>query len=303
MISIIRIFSFLIFISFCNFETNENKAKNDLALMNLKGDVKKIIRNSYKENYPIADGNPYILSNDLSLFQEGERSDYEIDFTSSGNKKKHLTYSYSYKPGKRSVLNNIVYYYDKNNKLLKEEWLYWDKPSGKDYVSKTRLYEYNKDGQISLMKESRGKNIRNEYKYTYDEKGNLLKEEYIPSKKLKHIIVYEYDESNNKISEEKINKTKARSANPRDYKIIYKYDKLDRKIEQIEERMIRNFKESFTYSYNNSGNISSIVKIGPHEKIILNFEYQYDHENNWVKKIMKNNSEIIYQINREISYY
>ena len=117
---------------------------------------------------------------------------------------------------------------------------------------------------------------------------------------LDYKYIYEYDDKGNKI-EENIYK----SDGSLDYKDTYEYDNKGNKIEFNEYDSDGSLLWKFRLEYDNIGNIIESIEYDS-DGIVESegsFEFEYDENLNWVKKIEHKNTIPNKIIEREIEYY
>jgi len=154
------------------------------------------------------------------------------------------------------------------------------------------------------------------YKYEYDSKNNVAKsvEDKIPTETYfeKYSIVKEYDKNQNILSERKIVQRADSLDNMVDMvskEDLYSYDAENRLVKEIHiERWSPNTpninKETITHEYDSNGKlIHSLDEVmNPDSEYAIHITYEYDKDDNWIKKIYKNENGCVI-IKREINYY
>lgn len=215
-------------------------------------------------------------------------------------------------------LQNLVEYKEYNSDgILIEKFNYHYDEFGKETERiKTRsgghidLREISKYSRKGYLKEKKlfsmyGNDVSAEEKktYFYNRNGNVKTifdynnvdedREYIST-----ITNLKYN-SKEGISQKKINKSES--------KVIYKYDDNGNNYEIIYSQENNYSSEILQKQINKFDDYGNITEVKIYQNNILNrnilFEYTYDKENNWIKKIEYNNKIPIKVLEREIKYY
>jgi hypothetical protein len=275
-----KILVLLLLVSFASISFAQESKKNDLALLNLKGNVKYIEESTYNQNenkevnrtYKLKkynkDGNlEYELTKGLEMFPGFSKELWKFAYKYDNKGKKTLCYrtqgdSYGIDKYVYDVKGNKIEYnsYDNSDKLVCTRKYKYDE---KENLIDSRLYfgDFLNDGRI----------------YEYDKKGVLKKETCLGITLEGHYLLYKYDEKGNKIESYFYNKK-----NSIENKTTYKYDEFGNVV------MENNFKGSNT----------------PDSKTIYN--YKYDINYNWTRQEYKSSGKEKTEtkiIERKIVYY
>lgn len=211
------------------------------------------------------------------------------------------------------------YIYDSLNRL--DEIKYFNE----DGESFGKKYEYNLIGKLSKdinhspyvwinidKKTSQAKfdNVGTDYlniEYIYDSRNNVIiekhyiKNSYDQSKVTFHrIIKFKYDNRNRKIEEYYGN------ANDSTNDAYREYEYYENNLIKLERFINTNGKKIITeilYYYNNKNNVEKVVYKNEKSKSIINFEYKFDNNNNWIEETKIVNSKPLYLRKRKIVYY
>ena len=208
------------------------------------------------------------------------------------NEKGLMTEFYNYEPI-HTLLSRQTFIYNDKGKLI-EYNLY--KPDG--ILEEKRTYKYDDKGNrincffdSSLFFTSKfddngneiecietNNNIKYKDIYKYDDKGNRIEEaEYVSGDSLSHIKTYKYDDKGNKIEEKRI---------------FYNSN------EQWQNKFI-------TYKYNEKGDMIELNSSNLEGKLSfkLIFNYEYDKNNNFIRRTSYLNGTPNNIIEHEIEYY
>ncbi len=185
------------------------------------------------------------------------------------------------------ITSRELYIYD-NDLLIEIRFL--DKKSN---VYRNELFKYNKLNQKVEEIHISNNRTNSKYKYEYNNKGKVIKKLYFREKKA-------IKKENTKETEDSL---------------IFEV------IEEVVEVTIGDTEQSYpekwkdweeeetyqinTYAYNTRGliNIKKIEGQSEYNGILKN-TFEYDEENNWIKKIMNHNDDSLFAtITREIEYY
>jgi len=285
----------LTFLLLVGFNTKIYPQKSDIEIMGLKGKVKSVKQITYDV-----------------VKKNGEIHKGRI----SKNSSSHLYHVFN-----KDGFNTEVYYYDTSNsesifdtkntfKYDDENRLKKKSTSLDGSLSSEKIYRYDDRGNLTEMTEnnSLGKIIRNN-KHRYDEKGNKIEKiEYKPDGSLFYKHIYKYDDKGNKIEWRYYNSN---------LKLIYKwkYKYNDKGYFIHGKRIYSNGKSDLksTYKRNNEGVIiewkqyENGILINNEEykdddrgnlieqiilekfnfvKKIITYKYEYDKNNNWIKRII-----------------
>ncbi|WP_431137620.1 hypothetical protein [Psychroserpens mesophilus] len=243
---------------------------------------------------------------------------YEIDDYTSRN----FTYNYknkisssiyyaSYDP---NLYSYTAYVYDSIYNLIKikrfdedgelSSWKYrYDKKGRKIAEIVHKPYVYIKKGRTTSSKsDSIGLN-KVSVKYYYDSNDNLLETE--------HYDYSSYDNLPSKLSRKIQNIYKNNLLE----KVLYITDTINSFTEYSYDNQKRKTSEVVTfvkytdnnrsseYFYNKKGNIKKLIYTENNKPVIVDFEYYFDNQNNWIKQIKSVNGKKLFVWTREINYY
>lgn len=269
----------IFFLTSCS---NEEDNKSDLRKMNLNGKIKSLSENSYDANEKF--GEPSKIN--VSKYNE------TYLFNKSGNIIQKKTDGV--------VLPLTKYIYDDENKLIEKNI----------YESDGNLFQKIKfvhDDNFNVIEENH-----------YDEQGNLetkILNKYDKSNKLIEILQYNKDEKtfqNIIVYDSNGNKIKDTRYDKKENKIVrdefYKYDENNNVIFNIQILNISDNLKSHISSYMKYDSYNNIVLDNWADKInslknSIKYKYEYDSENNWIKKIEFNYDKPRKIIERNIEYY
>lgn len=175
------------------------------------------------------------------------------------------------------------------------------------------IYKYDvKGNKIEELFLDRTYKSKTTFKYTV--KGELSEEKFYEKDDLVWTISYSYDKKGNVTIENKVNA----EMKPLDQR-TYNYDINGKMIEQvvslyrkdgskIEDKFAyKGGSGSFSYKYNEKGDVIEINIVLAEGNNTLNFELEYDTNNNWIKRTCtyKNDESIRFanMVIREIQYY
>lgn len=135
-------------------------------------------------------------------------------------------------------------------------------------------------------------------KFKYDENNHKIEQrDFKSTGELGRLFVFKYDNSGNLIEEENYD-----GEDQFVYRHVYKYDK-STKIEEYgfwEPNRVVDY--STQYSIDEFGNITKEFNTGS-RNYLMEYKYEYDRNNNWVKKVEYRNGEPELIVEREIAYF
>lgn len=159
------------------------------------------------------------------------------------------------------------------------------------------------NNEKGLMIECIGNKDINHSKYYYNSKNQLVKK-LIIDKNITTTQLYFYDDNNNQINFQQLDENGFLYGNR-----IYKYNSKNQLIEENFQVQGRNISMD-KYDYNYLGFLSHKEFITKDEKDNKTYkssheyyEYEYDNNNNWIKKKVIHNTNYNFYVNREIEYY
>ncbi len=262
------------------------KDKTSLDLINAKGQIKKITENHYKHNYHRNEDDStfyipeleYYLTFSYNIYGNiTEIKQFRIDGSIVSTEK------YIYDTLQR-VKERINFYSDSTSKgkcsciynnfglaIQEVSSLYSDK-----YISSNTYMKYNQNNQITeLSLLARLESYSFKYFYEYDSVGNNIKQISIMADT--SVSYYKFDNYLNIIEEKSIYKPDGKITT-----YAYEYDNLHNEI-----------------------SVKTFEGIENELKNSVNRTYQFDHQNNWIKKTSKakDNNYYFNSIEREIEYY
>ena len=263
---------------------NKKELNNDLRKINVYGKVKQIKTKPYlaKESFGEIEkagfnGGVYVETFNTAGNQIQEKHYNSADgsptgktifkYNSQGLKTEKRPYN-----EKGSPYNYYIYSYNDNNLVKTSK--YKDRKSGEVLYKLT--FEYNGIGNLINTRQTLPR-TKNGYveKYKYDKSGNKIEYNYGSKGILIWITKYKYDDENRKLEDFNVDSNTRKMTG----KTGYKYDNFDNIIERTK--------------YNSD----SFIK----ERTV--FEYEYDKNNNWIKKTSFINETVKEIIEREIEYY
>lgn len=265
------------FILFSCSGQNNNKIKNDLTELKLKGKVKTL-----KET-------KYIAVDKFGEIQKGDMVDevpkYICSFNEIGKKTEESQYN---SDGSLLISGRWIYKYDdKMNNIEinmyssdgslndKNIYIYDDKGN------KTEWNAYNSNGSLSFK-----------WSYKYDDKGNLIESNNYSSKgSLIAKYIYKYDDKGNKIEENLYLPNNELMG-----KTTYVYDDKGNEIEKQDYKSDGSLGNKSIKKYDDKGNM---IKWDED----ITYKYNFDEAGNWIKQIEFKNSIPQTIREREIIYY
>ena len=257
-------------ILFLSFIACSDKPENDLSNFNLKGKVKSFSQESYevkvrKENI--------IKGRKIDGFNEPDApfspSSFRIHFKFDENGNTIETNNVN---SKGKLHDKSIYKYNDKGNLFESSTLY------KENETTKQIYNYNTKGKLIGINYFRNEKFFMEDYYQYDDKGNLI--DYsswtVDPKKLQWQTHFKYNEQGNLIEKEH-----NRSEND-SYVETFKYD--DRGNIIIKKGGLD---EKTTYVYDEKNNVIQKTYYNEKDEIqrSLNFEYEYDNNDNWTKRV------------------
>lgn len=286
--------------------------KTDLEKAALKGKVKILILESYKAESidgKVVPGvrSAYSSENYSKQYNEKGYLIEKIEYSSGGTliKYKHI---FKYDKKENNVeqntyySNDTLYYkiiirYDKYGNILTEN-TFDDEGNLESQIK----FKYNKRKKISRIEYDQDKKMECKNTYKYNEKGLISEDNrFLSDNKLFRKFRYKYDEKGNQIEEkvydpdDSLIYCNSWKYNDKGFKIEFTYT--DIKKNKLSNKHIYNYDEQGNpiehTEYDSEGNLVNKDK----------WEYEYDKENNWTKKIefLRGNPRFISI--RKIEYY
>lgn len=270
--------SILLLLASCA-KVEEKKEKNDWKEMNLRDKVKSITESTY---YAAIGDSVYMGSDKIPGF---ETTKTDITFTSYG------------------WIDQKAVYIAKSNLLL----------------SKT-VNSFFPDGRIEVSRNYTGNDNLVSYKeYDFDDKGELDETKtYGPKGLLIHETDYEYDNKGNLtgvkvetgnditiLTHTYINDSKGYPTEQTTYyaasnmvlKTTYKRDPNGRLLEETTYRPDGSV--AITQMYNELGDLTQMKT----NNAVLDYTYEYDHKNNWIKSTVSDNGKLKFTKERVLTYF
>lgn len=317
-------FIFITLISIMGYSQSNISKKNDLIKEGIKGIVKKITydQGTCKERF----GKMEFLFNE----NLGGKSEWIYEYNMSGFKTEEkfidnnenilaYLYTYNYDSNNNLVLetnfrkNNQITF-RRENKYNKQNFIIQDSASYINESIKNEVTKYLYDKSNKLLTEEtfdeKGQKI-SECQYIYDSKNNITQSTYyINYGELCCIYKYVFDKKNNLSAKLYYDKNKKLEK-----KIVYKYDILRRKTEEIEyiyaEDILNNSIMNTYFKYDKFGNcinetcVFYDIRLDDHERFYHKTKkiVEFDNNNNWIKKINFFDNEISGCSIRKIEYY
>lgn len=305
-----KIVSSILVIVFLFFGFNYNSNSQDV----LSNENKKVIKSIKSQAFNVG-----MSRNDTLTFKiENDIENYVKEFNKNGL----IEWEYQYFYDKKSVALNYIY---DNNDLLKKKIIYKLKDSAKildtiieyGYNDKKLDSEYkydSNDNLIKIVKYDYNKNGYSSYEYFYgkfDEKGN---NKLIKYNSLEQIISIERNWKDGKYLDREyfyyneanlLDSTITFANDKKLYEEIYQYNESEMSIKYYNyysntDKILINEER-----YNSNKEIISIIN---NENTDLKngnkyFQYVYDENGNWIKKLESNKNSLEKIVKREIEYY
>lgn len=288
---------------------NSDKKENDWDKNNLKGKVKSITEISYeakdrfgkiekvsrKRKYDIYDyqkkfnNEGYLI--EKKEFNSDDRLKFIIKYDDIGNPiegNEHISDG-SFLKRYINIYNDkgVVIEHNNYNSVGKIESKFTFKYDKRG--NKIETNEYNSDG-----------NIETKYIYKYDDKGNKVeKKKYNLDGILEKKYIFKYDDKGNLLEETFYSEDLEKIT-----KYDYQYDDIGNKIIS-KNYLYENFSYKVVDIYDNKGNEIEAIFYDEYEVITSHYtyEYEFDEQKNWIKKIEFKNQTPTYLLEREIVYF
>jgi len=332
--------SLLLFIGFSN-ETYSQK--NDIEEMNLKGSVRSLKKQTYdvvvkkgeihkgKIVIEYESKQHFIFDTNGNKIEEGSYK-YEIDesinkYTYKYNDKGNKTEKKKYYPG--GVLETkYIYKYNDNGNLIEESDYF-----NENILNNKYTYKYDDTGNLIETNYSNPTGMKTKQTYKYDERENLIEKIYYTSfsvssgyKGYETKSIYKYDSIGNEIAKENYMDGKFTEKVTYKYDDIgnmtkenlydsfgktlgesqYKYDVKGNKIEwSYKNALYGGLEGKVTFKYDDKGNLieeNNYQSFGLSQNNTTD-KYEYDENNNWIKRIVFIKEKPVGIIEREFEYY
>lgn len=260
---------FLTFLSLLMFSfTDGNKKKNGLEYDHLRGHVKSV----HEYDYP----RPMMDKNNIDPLK------IPLDDTA-----KHASFNYDKNGNLLEHINNVGipienYTYDNSMKRIQSVTNY-----APDYIIQDGTYTYDdKDNLIehkvrTIFKDTSYSKII----YKYDDNGNLIETDSYNRNKFLYKWIYKVDDKGNQVELSKYNET-----NTLVEMWTYAYDSRGNNIELALYQ--DSLKQKYVYSYNDYNDKIEEVLYGRYSILLhdYKYEYTYDKNENWIKRVEKDNN-------------
>jgi hypothetical protein len=298
---ILSLLLFLVFrseIIHAQFSPNYDKKKNwnGLAMLSLKGNVKSLKQTCY-----LAIDSSRIIKKGVRKTKRDQisvNSDCWIEFDSKGRIVKESYYNLL--GGGDEILNHE---YDDANRIEKITGA----PGPKGEIYFTYIYKYDAKGRISENSMSQllgpGSYFENKSTFIYEENNIAERNDFKSDKNIltKNKSIYKYKNIGNETTLEYYNEKGGlcyKTSNKRDDKgniiesIYYTAD--CKSIEHILKFKHDDFGNEIQKEYYTTD--TKPIKI-------WSYKYEYDKQNNWIKRIDYENGKAIYMLERDLKYY
>jgi len=264
--------------------------KNDWTEDGLKGKVKTLTQFTYQAIYrfgKIEKGEPSaspLAENFQMIYNEKGNKIEENRLNSDGSLSENYISKYDengnkieenyYDADENSSWKDIYTYDEKGNKIA--EYTY----DSDSILVSNNTYKYNKNGKIKREFHYWEGRLSTESTFKYNENGKIERISYYVEGNLQIKWTYKYDEKGILIEE-----IMDDSSRKLFYKIFYRYDEKGNLIEEIIYDSPRKFLKKYTYKEKNT------------------YQYEYDEQKNWTKKIEFQNDIPKTFTEREYQYY
>lgn len=292
---------------------NSSKKENDWDKNDIKGKVKSITEISYEAKDRFGK---------IEKISRKRKYDFIYDYQKKYDIEGYMIENKEFNSD-GSLKSKIIYKYDDMGKLIEGNENNSDGSFLKCYINiyndKGVIIETNYYNTIG--------NIETKYTYKYDKRGNKIEtNEYNSDGNIETKYIYKYDDKGNKVEENKYNSDGILKT-----KYIFKYDnkgyllekntfysegletitKYDYQFDDIRNKIIsKNYLyENYSYKvvdiFDKSGNEVETIFYDEYEVITSHYtyEYEFDEQKNWIKKIEFKNQTPTYLLEREIVYF
>lgn len=265
-----------------NCNTSETKKPNDLELENLKGAVSTITLSLYKfSEMENKDSN-----NNTSIRHQYLDKKHVVKYNINGFITEKTVFNWD-----GSVVNNTKYEYLENNRLVsgpEGEYLYDE--SGKLYLT---IYTHNGNG------------LKKTIKYDYDSE-NLLADKYVYNYDNELVYHYSYKYDSKNLLKEFIYRYYGHALTYKvNQKEEYFYDSVFNLVKIKTSGLNTSYSEFQEFKYNERKDtvFHKTTDSSENEVRVYTYDYEYDSQNNWVKKSIYSNNKIVLLKERTIEYY
>lgn len=280
----------LFFVSFAIIGFAQVNKESDLAIMNLRGNVKYIEESTY---YPQSK----VITQDSVYFNPSYRGYVLMKFNKDGNMDHSIIKNKFFPNFSKVITEKYIYKYSENGALFEKMY------SKKDVFDINYKYIYDEQGNLIKETSFYKDNSPGQYDYyKYDAKGNQIEmSSYYEDDKLIYRITYEYDTKGNVIRENSFS-----PYNELNSYSEYKYDDKGNKIEKNYFSKDGILDEMTSYKYDKQGNLTEekIFKSNGDLKDIRTYQYKYDNKFNWIEKKSLSKSNSVFETEgRKIVYH
>lgn len=280
----------LFFVSFAIIGFAQVNKESDLAIMNLRGNVKYIEESTY---YPQSK----VITQDSVYYKPPYRTYFLIKFNKDGNIDHAIIKDIFFINGSKVRTQQYVYKYDEKGALFEKMY------SFKDVFDINYKYTYDEKGNLMRKASFYKDNSPGQYDYyKYDAKGNQIEmSSFYEDGKLLYRKTYEYDTKGNVIRENSFG-----PYNELNSYSEYKYNDKGNKIEKNYFSKDGILDERTSYKYDKQENLieEKIFKSNGDLKDIRTYQYTYDMNNNWIEKKSLSKSNSVFETEvRKIVYY
>ena len=248
-------------------QNNDNKIKNDLSELKLKGKVKTLKEASFSES-------DMLVSTYVTIPKGDTLDNTNLFFDEIGNKIEENSSSFT----GSMMSSKFTFKYDDKGNTFEKSCYNFD-----GSLSSKHTYKYDDKGnQIEDNIYDSNGSLSEKHTYKYDDKRNQIEQSGYGSDGLlfeKH--TYKYNDKGYQIEESVYNSDGSLSS-----KRYYKYDDKGNQIEDSGYGSDNIFLEKFTFQYDNKGNQIEVNSYGSDGIIAEKHTYNYDYDaaGNWIKK-------------------
>jgi YD repeat-containing protein len=304
------------------------KTQNDATDLNLNGKVKSIKVTSYET----IDSFGEISKVSESKIYNSNENDIQYSYISF-NENGMITESLYYTIGMRdeAEIRNFIKYNEYGLKSEVREFVTFGVSDVKtenittfSYNDKKRLiekktvnavytYKYDENGnkieEKKFYKNSESNdNFEELISFKYDDSGNVIEENHqsfnsLMNLNIKNCTLFRYDKNKN-LLEEKYYSISSSGEMTFNNIVIYNYDNNNNLVEKTEKGANGNLISKNTFKYNEIGLVVEEIEINSYgDNYKQNFKYEFDKENNWIKKTIFINDKPSALHERKIEYY
>ena len=221
--------------------------------------------------------------------------EYTTEYDTSGNKIEYRCYKPNETP---SLVSKVNYTYDLDGNRISLEH---SDPSNPEYGYKY-IYTYDKQGnRIEFNDFSKDGSLNSRKTYKYDAQGNAIEfHRFNADGSLDSRSTYKYDTKGNKIESNRFE-----ADGSFDARYTYKYDMQGNETEKSSFKANGSLSWKKTYAYDLKGNkvLYKRYKANGDLKSSMSWEYTYDQQGNWTKRIKFKNKIAQEITERTFEYY